>query len=647
MSRPPHPPVPGDDADQGASYREDRDGRGAGKATAAEPGLAAMRAGRRKGLAGMDDEALAGFLESCQKVASWSAGMLLDGIAEFADRRPDEATPRRAKLYAEARKKAQAALAAGEPVDPPGHDEFTPDELYPLLKLTKRGAGCQIDLAVDLRYRLRRTLAALQAGKIDLIRARIISEGTTGMSAADAAAVEAMVLSDAGQQTYGALGIAVGKAVMRVDPVGALKRRKSGEKRARVERWREHDGTGALSGRNLPPDDTIAADQALTELALELREAGLDGPLDFLRATALLDLIIGRDSRPDPSDQDACPVDSNPDGGPDEDPDGDPDEDWDDRADWPDRDAFVLATHPPSIRTENAAGNRPEEAGGNRPAEDGSDDGTERQQGDDGPGNGDGGVRPRPDGPGGQGGGGRRGGGRGGPGGRGKRIEAQVNLTIPLTTLLGLGHGIGDAGAFGPLDPAAAQEFARSAAGHPGTRWCLTVTDSGGRAVAHGCARGPRPWAGLAARDGPPTGDKPPTDDEPATGEGPAGQMIAGFLARLKIGLDPIAVHCCDHLGAEAGYVPSRKLRHKVHARTPTCSYWGCRRPAGRCDDDHTLAFDAGGLTCECNLSPLCRRHHRMKQREGWQLEQPRPGIMAWRTPGGRRYVTTPATYLT
>ena len=31
MSRPPQPPVPGDDADQGASYREDRDGRGAGE----------------------------------------------------------------------------------------------------------------------------------------------------------------------------------------------------------------------------------------------------------------------------------------------------------------------------------------------------------------------------------------------------------------------------------------------------------------------------------------------------------------------------------------------------------------------------------------------------------------------------------------
>jgi hypothetical protein len=35
-----------------------------------------------------------------------------------------------------------------------------------------------------------------------------------------------------------------------------------------------------------------------------------------------------------------------------------------------------------------------------------------------------------------------------------------------------------------------------------------------------------------------------------------------------------------------------------------------------------------------------------MKQREGWTLTQTEPGIMTWRTPGGRRYVTTPVQYL-
>jgi hypothetical protein len=55
---------------------------------------------------------------------------------------------------------------------------------------------------------------------------------------------------------------------------------------------------------------------------------------------------------------------------------------------------------------------------------------------------------------------------------RGKRIAARINLTIPAKTLLELGDAPGDAGPFGPLDPAAARDLARTAAAHPSTRWC-------------------------------------------------------------------------------------------------------------------------------------------------------------------------------
>ncbi len=82
-----------------------------------------------------------------------------------------------------------------------------------------------------------------------------------------------------------------------------------------------------------------------------------------------------------------------------------------------------------------------------------------------------------------------------------------------------------------------------------------------------------------------------------------------------------------------------------VIARTTTCSAPGCRRPAARCDLDHTIAYDHGGRSCECNLAPLCRHHHRCKQAEGWRLEQITPGIMRWTTPAGREYTTTPTNY--
>jgi Domain of unknown function (DUF222) len=680
MSQAPHPGSPGDDDGHdaapgpGSDGPHGRDGRAAGasgsgieagsgageqfgtgmplETAAAGSGLADALGRTRVSLGGLSDDALAGFLGGCQKIAAWAGGMLLEGIAEYAGRRPDDRTARRAACSAAAAKKARAALAAGEPVDPPPYDEFAPDELMPVLRLSKGSAGRQVELALALRYRLRATLAAMLAGQIDAVRARIIAEATADLTPAQAAKVEAKVLPDAGRQTYIALGISLGKAVLKVDPEAAIRRRKKAEKRARVERWREYDGTGALAGRNLPPDDTLAADQALTALALELRDAGLDGPLDYLRATALIDRIIGRDSRPEdsrpedsrPEDsrpEDSRPEDSRPEDSPrDED---DPEEDWEDRDEWPARDQYLLDEQ------DNAASATPDhdrqdgdKPDGDKPDRDGPDRDGPDHGGPDGNGpesggrdGGSGGTRP-PARPGGRGGGGKR-------RGRKKRIAARINLTLAVKTLLDLGDTPGDAGPFGPLDPAAARDFARTAAAHPGTRWCLTLTDEDGRAVAHGCARGPRPWAGLSPRDGPGVRDGP-QGSSPGSSPDPR-KLIGQFLARLGIIPDPIAVTCCDHRDAEPGYTPSRKLRHKIHARTPTCSYWGCRRPAQQCDDDHTVAWDSGGLSCECNLAPLCRRHHRMKQREGWTLTQPEPGIMIWEAPSRRRYVTTPARY--
>jgi hypothetical protein len=53
----------------------------------------------------------------------------------------------------------------------------------------------------------------------------------------------------------------------------------------------------------------------------------------------------------------------------------------------------------------------------------------------------------------------------------------------------------------------------------------------------------------------------------------------------------------------------------------------------------------AGGITCECDLGPACRKCHQAKQAPGWRLEQPRPGEFIWQPPHGRRYPATPDTY--
>jgi hypothetical protein len=103
----------------------------------------------------------------------------------------------------------------------------------------------------------------------------------------------------------------------------------------------------------------------------------------------------------------------------------------------------------------------------------------------------------------------------------------------------------------------------------------------------------------------------------------------------------------CTHRREAPGYRVPRFLRHLLTIRQPTCAEPGCTRPAGRCDMDHTIPYDQGGRTCECNAQPLCRHGHQAKQAPRWHLDQPQPGTSIWTLPSGRTYTTRPDTYPT
>ncbi len=203
----------------------------------------------------------------------------------------------------------------------------------------------------------------------------------------------------------------------------------------------------------------------------------------------------------------------------------------------------------------------------------------------------------------------------------GPRLGGTVHLTMPATAWLGLTDNPGDIPGTGPTDADVCRDLADSLAANPATRWCITLTDPACRAVAHGCAR---------AGPGPPHATSPER---------------RSWLA--KVNIIPIAASTCDHRHQSAGYQPSPTLRHLVKTRSPRCGYPGCRRPATRCDDDHTVPHHKGGRTCECNLHPLCRHHHQTKQAPGWHLTQPQPGVLVWTTPSGRQYTTTAEPYPT
>ena len=339
--------------------------------------------------------------------------------------------------------------------------------------------------------------------------------------------------------TPGQLRAATARAVLKADPEAARRRREEAAKDARVTRWREDAGTAALSGRDLPPAEVLAADQRITDRARELRAAGQAGTMDELRARAYLDFLLDR----------------------------------------------PLPAPGPAIRREESAG-APSGAARRRPSP------------------------AVPDG-----------------------LAARINLTVPLTTLVHLSDHAGEAAGFGPLDADLARAIAATASSNPFTSWCLTITDPDGRALGHGCGK----------RRNSSGGSDPPGDPRwPGTVLRPAPPAIPGHLSFT---IAPIAAGDCGHRHEGSGYQPSPRLRHLIETRSTRCTFPGCRRPARRCDQDHTLPYDQGGRTCECNLGPLCRYHHRAKQTRGWRLDQREPGVMGWTVPSGRRYLTLPTSH--
>jgi hypothetical protein len=205
-------------------------------------------------------------------------------------------------------------------------------------------------------------------------------------------------------------------------------------------------------------------------------------------------------------------------------------------------------------------------------------------------------------------------------------MPAQINLIVPVGTLLDWSTAPAQAGAWGLLDSDETRAIVDAAAQHPRTRWCCTLTAADGTAIAHACARGQHPQLLNNLESQPP----------------PA--QLAELLRRLNLIFTPIATGTCDHTQAEGHYTPSRKLKHLIRARTATCDAPGCQSQALNADLDHTDPWPHG-LTDQCNLSPRCRTHHRAKQSPDWKVDQTAPGVTRWTLPSGRTHDTAPTRY--
>jgi hypothetical protein len=489
------------------------------------PFLAALTEQAVSDVVGLSDAELAGVLRATRRQIAREQYKQVLAAAEFGRRRQAAFT---------------GALAAGVPAGCAAGG-FPGEELAIEMVTSRAEAGHLIDDAIDLTSRLPRTLDGMGAGLVDAGRAGWIAFYTRSLTPADAAMADEFLAGQAPDLRAEQLAGKAAALEKKLNPQ-AVKARRERAKRdgQRVEARRESSGNASLAGRELDTADVLASKAYLDAIAARLREGGLPGGLDRLRALALTDLTQGRN-----------PLDR-------------------------------VTPEPAPEPTQPAT--RPEHAG---------------------PGGNDG-RSPRPGGP--------------------APIPALVNLIVPAGTLLGWSTAPAQAGRWGLLDAGETRAVLTAAAAHPATRWCLTLTGPDGTALAHGCARGPRPRL---------------LDD---LGPQPPPAQLAELLRRLNITLTPIAKSPGDPAPAEDGYVPSRALKHLVRARTTTCDAPGCQNPAVNADLDHTVPVP-DGPTSQANLAPRCRTHHRAKQAPDWTVEQLAPGVTRWTLPSGRSHVTTPTRY--
>jgi hypothetical protein len=139
--------------------------------------------------------------------------------------------------------------SAGELVRMAVPDEFSADEIRAALVLTRRAAEAQFSLAYDLISRLPAVHAAMDAGRLDEPRARVLSEWTTELSPEQARGVCDALLPRAGTLTTGQLIEKIKKMAIAIDPGWAQRRYEQAVAERKVVGYRNPDGSANLTGR--------------------------------------------------------------------------------------------------------------------------------------------------------------------------------------------------------------------------------------------------------------------------------------------------------------------------------------------------------------------------------------------------------------
>ena len=164
------------------------------------------------------------------------------------------------------------------------------------------------------------------------------------------------------------------------------------------------------------------------------------------------------------------------------------------------------------------------------------------------------------------------------------KLTRGLELTAPITTLLGLADHPGQLGSWGPVIAETTRALIADLINAP---WRISLTDDRGQVIWHGPVR-----------------TRPDPDE------------------RRRFATATQAAH--------------------VRARDRRCRFPGCRRPASRAELDHSIPHAHDGPTHECNLCCLCVRHHILKTAGLWTPWQQPDGTILWRSHLGHTYRTEP-----
>jgi hypothetical protein len=627
--------------------------------------LADELSGPKRRCPGATDNELTGLLRVWAAIESWAAGAKLGVIAELI-RRDD--VSRESDWHGDLPDEWSASLR---------------HELAAALACSAQSAETTAWLAWEQQARLRGVGTLLADGTLTYAKARAVIETFRYLADADAARAEALIVDQLAGKTYTQVLRLAEQAALTVDPELARRRREQAQQKdARVTFLREQAGTAALSGRDLPPDEALAAMSNVNARAEEYRESGAFGDtrMDVLRAYAYLDLLNGetagtRIASAEPQDEAAEAAEA---------------------LAWAEARAAARTASEARAAHSGDQDDREDDTrerghGGHSGRSEDEDEvrdlGRHGHDGDDdepddsaGPGDNagpDDGGGPGPGGP-----------ARPGAPSAGTALQLRPpDLIVPLVTLLGLAERPGEIQGFGLLDPALARDLADAAAASPRSEVCVTVTSPEGYAIGHGCARPDRvpkgtkgPGSSLAglparlnltipatalaglsgftdlscltgqSRHAGPWAFTPRGSPVPTGGTGPPDGFGTWTLTlpggrRFSVRLDPVPTVECDHRYETHGYQPSDKLRHLVQVRDGACTFPPCSRHARESDFEHATPYHKGGRTCACNAGARSRACHRVKQSKGWNVTQPKPGWHQWETPAGRIYIQGPWRY--